>query len=109
MFISVKNTEELLKIIQDSNWYYFIYKHSATCPTAILAKRQVEQFLETVPDTNIIYIHVRDQRDLSDWVAEYFDIEHESPQLITFLDGKVIEVKSHGEVTEQYIKKILNK
>ncbi len=46
----------------------------------------------------IYWINVREQRDLSNWVAETYDVTHESPQLILIRDGKPEKVWSHYEV-----------
>jgi bacillithiol system protein YtxJ len=46
---------------------------------------------------------VRDQRELSNEIAEHFAIQHESPQLITFKDGKIKDIKNHHSISSEYI------
>lgn len=108
MFITLKTLEEVTWYIEDTSGYVFIYKHSATCPTAILGKRQVEKVLKELPDTPVIYIHVRDNRELSNDVADHFNTKHESPQLMTFKDGKLKDVKNHHSITKDFMVHTLN-
>ena len=108
MFITLQTLEEVKTYIKETPGYVFIYKHSATCPVAILWKREVEMILEKLPDTPIIYVHVWDNRELSDHIAEHFATKHESPQLLTFKNGKLKDVKNHHSVTTAYMMHTLN-
>jgi bacillithiol system protein YtxJ len=72
-----------------------VYKHSTTCGISATAAKEVRAMETELP---IYWINVREQRDLSDWVAETFDVTHESPQLILIRDGKPEKVWSHYEV-----------
>jgi bacillithiol system protein YtxJ len=46
----------------------------------------------------IYWINVREQRELSNWVAETYGVTHESPQLILLRDGKPKQVWDHYDV-----------
>jgi len=72
-----------------------VYKHSTTCGISATAAKEVRA-MET--DLPIYWINVREQRDLSDWVAETYDVTHESPQLILIRGVKPEKVWSHYEV-----------
>jgi bacillithiol system protein YtxJ len=72
-----------------------VYKHSTTCGISATAAKEVRA-MET--DLPIYWVNVREQRDLSNWVAETYDVTHESPQLILIRDGKPEKVWSHYEV-----------
>ena len=72
-----------------------VYKHSTTCGISASAAREVRA-MET--DLPIYWINVREQRELSNWVAETYDVDHESPQLILIRGGKSEKVWSHYEV-----------
>ena len=45
-----------------------------------------------------MWINVREQRDLSNWVAATYGVVHESPQLILIRGGKPVQVWSHYDV-----------
>jgi bacillithiol system protein YtxJ len=77
-----------------------VYKHSTTCGISATAAKEVRA-MET--DLPIYWVNVREQRDLSNWVAETYDVTHESPQLILIRDGKPEKVWSHYEVNRTNI------
>jgi bacillithiol system protein YtxJ len=72
-----------------------VYKHSTTCPISATAGQEVRAMKTDLP---IYWVNVREQRDLSNWVAETYQVTHESPQLILIRDGKSQRVWSHYEV-----------
>jgi bacillithiol system protein YtxJ len=72
-----------------------VYKHSTTCPISATAGQEVRAMKTDIP---IYWINVREQRELSNWVADAYQVTHESPQLILIRDGKPQKVWSHYEV-----------
>jgi bacillithiol system protein YtxJ len=46
----------------------------------------------------IYWINVREQRELSSWVAETYAVAHESPQLLLIHDGKLQKAWDHYDV-----------
>ena len=72
-----------------------VFKHSTTCGISAGAAREVRAMSTELP---IYWINVREQRDLSTWVAETYAVTHESPQLILIRDGKAAQVWSHYDV-----------
>ena len=74
----------------------YIFKHSTTCPVSAHAAGEVQAMLSELP---IYWVNVREQRDLSNWVAEHCGVRHESPQLILLRDGKPEKVWSHFEIS----------
>jgi bacillithiol system protein YtxJ len=72
-----------------------VYKHSTTCPISATAGQEVRAMKTDLP---IYWINVREQRELSNWVAETYHVTHESPQLILIRDGASQRVWSHYEV-----------
>ena len=79
----------------------YIYKHSTTCPISARAGQEVKAFQSDLP---IYWVNVREQRDLSNWVAETYGVTHESPQLILIRDGKPQKVWSHYEVSRDSLR-----
>jgi bacillithiol system protein YtxJ len=72
-----------------------VFKHSTTCPISASAAQEVRSLKTALP---IMWINVREQRDLSNWVAEAYGVVHESPQLILIRGGKSTQVWSHYDV-----------
>ena len=77
-----------------------VYKHSTTCGISATAAKEVRAMETELP---IYWVNVREQRDLSNWVAETYDVTHESPQLILIRDGKPEKVWSHYEVNRSNV------
>ena len=73
----------------------FVFKHSTTCGVSAGAAREVRAMETELP---IYWINVREQRELSNWVAETYQVTHESPQLILIRDGKAQSVWSHYDI-----------
>ena len=77
-----------------------VFKHSTTCPVSATAGQEVRALVTELP---IYWINVREQRDLSNWVAETYKVTHESPQLILLRGGKPEKVWSHYEITRSAV------
>jgi bacillithiol system protein YtxJ len=73
----------------------YVFKHSTTCGISAGAAREVRTMTTDLP---IYWINVREQRELSDWVAQTYSVTHESPQLILIRDGKAQQVWNHYDV-----------
>ena len=69
----------------------------------MMARRQVEQFHAAHPAVPVHTILVRAQRELSDGIAEWAGVAHESPQVIVVRRGKVVSAASHEGVTAEYL------
>jgi bacillithiol system protein YtxJ len=77
-----------------------VFKHSTTCPISAHASQEVRAMQTALP---IYWINVREQRDLSNWVAEAYGIAHESPQLILIRGGRVVQSWSHYDVSRSCV------
>ena len=77
-----------------------VYKHSTTCSISATAAQEVRAMTTALP---IFWINVREQRELSNWVAEHYKVTHESPQLILIRGGKPEKVWSHFEVNRTVV------
>jgi bacillithiol system protein YtxJ len=78
----------------------FVFKHSTTCPVSARAAAVVEELRTEIP---VYLIKVREQRELSNWVAKTYGVRHESPQLILIRDGKVQKTWNHWEIKPEDI------
>jgi bacillithiol system protein YtxJ len=73
----------------------YVFIHSTSCPVSARAAIEVAESRTDVP---IYRVLVLEQRELSNWVADFTGVEHESPQLILIRDGKVRKVWNHGSI-----------
>jgi len=79
-----------------------VFKHSTACGVSARASKEVEALQTAIP---IYRVNVREQRDLSDWIAETYHVTHESPQLILLEQGKPAKVWNHFQVNREVIEK----
>ena len=73
-----------------------IYKHSSICPVSWSAKREVKRFIEQNPNVPVYVVNVRQDRALSQQLAEELGVQHESPQVILMGSG---ETQKHASRT----------
>lgn len=78
---------------------HVIYKHSFTCATCMFAKMRVEEVIEDFSTkASFHFIDVRQNRALSNLIAQQTGVRHESPQLLVIKEGEVFWHASHGAI-----------
>ncbi len=103
-----KKTTHLSSIIEDSeNKVVTIFKYSDDCGTSSRLADSIEKEVTEHNLQPIIYmVTVQTEPVLSRKIEEWFDIKHESPQIITILNGKVIYTDHHNNIKlEEFIAK----
>jgi len=83
-----------------------LLKHSATCPISANAKHEVDAFLTNSPLPAYLVV-VQNARLLSNFIAAFFQIPHESPQLLFIRDGAAKRVLNHFQITVENITQTL--
>ena len=67
----------------------FVFKNSTRCPVSFAAADIVRASSDSAK-APIYWIDVIEQRDLSNWVAETFRVQHQSPQLL-FIENNAVK------------------
>lgn len=95
------NSEEEVDTIHKSADYSIIYKHSPRCMTSLMAYRQLKSEVNAASHLRIpIYIvDVVQNRRESMAIANAFQVEHESPQILVVKNGECIYDASHENVS----------
>lgn len=91
----VEDLDEILKEQADEN-AIILFKYSPYCTISFVADKVIEKWLKKSSDKEnltILKINVISARPLSNYIAEKYEVKHESPQLF-WLDKN--EVKWHG-------------
>lgn len=89
------------------NDVYVFLKHSSTCGISASA---FDQFLSFVNDNQRVhtgYLIVQEDRELSNVIAELFEVKHESPQLLIFQKGRLKWHISHAGIRKETIEEQL--
>lgn len=77
-----------------------IFKHSTRCSISLMAKKRVELDEDLLTeDVDCYFLDLLAHRHVSNFVAETFQVHHESPQLLVIKDGECILDQSHGEIS----------
>jgi len=89
-----------------SNNNFIIFKYSPYCP---ISQFQEFAFDEWIKHQAVKYtkINVITQRDISNAIANIFNIKHESPQIIFFIDGTPVYHASHNNINLNKIESML--
>lgn len=95
-------SEEQLNQIKAASGYGIIFKHSTRCPISMMAKKSFERdknlFDENTP---LYFLDLIKYRELSKTVAEEFNVQHESPQLLLIKNGECILDQSHSSISAE--------
>jgi bacillithiol system protein YtxJ len=84
-----------------------LFKHSTRCSISSMALNRLERSLK-VSDTLPIYLlNLLDYRSVSQRIAERYQIEHQSPQVLVIKEGKCIYTASHTEISASDIQSAL--
>ena len=89
-----------LSEIKNLEGYSLIFKHSTRCSISMMAKRRFELDWESLPENLPLYfLDLIQHRDISNQVAQQFQVHHESPQLLLIKDGECVLDQSHGGIS----------
>ena len=96
-WIPLTDISQLEEIINNStNNTQAIFKHSTRCGISSMVIKQFENSFDLPDDSiDLYYLDLLNYRDISNAVAQKFDIPHQSPQLIVLKNKKVIAHDSH--------------
>jgi bacillithiol system protein YtxJ len=75
-----------------------IFKHSTRCSTSAVVKGRLERGKE--PESiDFYYLDLISYRPVSNKIADLFQIDHESPQVLLIRNGQCVYDESHMGIT----------
>ena len=96
------NNLEQLKSIGEAEGYSVIFKHSTRCSVSMMAKKRFEHDWDAIPEgTNVYFLDLISNREISNTIAQQFNVYHESPQILLIKNGECIYETSHGEISAE--------
>ena len=104
------NQNQIQDIIEESKQKpVVIFKHSTSCSISATAKGRLERQWESAGLENVkpYYLDLLAYRPVSNQVAEIFEIDHQSPQLLLIKNGECQYDASHLGINLESIKKHL--
>ncbi|HTH29991.1 MAG TPA: bacillithiol system redox-active protein YtxJ [Lacibacter sp.] len=107
-WIPLRSQEQLEEIIAlSNNQPQVIFKHSTRCNISSVAKNRLERATSS-GEAAFYYLDLISYRPLSNFVADRFAVEHESPQILVIKNGKCVYNESHMGIDMEEIKDQIN-
>ncbi len=102
------NTVEQLEQIKSASFVkpQVIFKHSTICSISRMALDRFER-AETPENVDFHYLDLLNFRAISNEIASFFQVHHESPQVILIKDGECIYDESHYGIMMDELKSFL--
>jgi len=104
--------EQIEQIKKESNTQpVLIFKHSTRCAISGTALSRLERNWEAekLAPIKMYYLDLLSYRSISQQIAQSFNVEHESPQVLILKDGSPIFVRSHLAIAFDEIQQLLSK
>lgn len=90
------NTDQIDEIkVASKHKMQIIFKHSTRCIISKMALKRFEDEFNLEGQIDLYYLDLIKYRDISNRIADDFEIIHQSPQILLIKDGKVIYNESH--------------
>lgn len=97
-----------LNEIKNVDGYSLIFKHSTRCSISMMAKRNFEFNWEVIPvDTKLYFLDLISFREISNSVAEVFNVAHQSPQILLIKDGDCVLEASHSDISAEEVAEVI--
>jgi bacillithiol system protein YtxJ len=102
-----KNLEQLIALeeIDKASFTHpiLIFKHSTRCSISDVAKARLDKE-ENLNGVDFYYLDLIKYRDISNALAEKYNVHHESPQILLINKGECVYDESHIGITMAEIK-----
>jgi bacillithiol system protein YtxJ len=103
----IETVEQFTEVVRN-NEKIVVLKHSTTCPISQEAYDEFNSFVEGNEDVAAYFLYVQDARSLSNYIAEHYDIKHESPQVLVIENNQVKWNASHWKITNKSLAEAVN-
>lgn len=91
--------EQLDALVAESKKHpVFIFKHSTRCGISNMVLSRFEAELNATDDYGMYFLDLLAYRNISDAIAEKFQVYHQSPQLIVLYKEELIHHSSHQSI-----------
>jgi len=95
-------SSEELNSIKTHTGHSIIFKHSTRCSISLMAKKKLELEGDVIPvDIPAYYLDLLNYREISNAIAEVFQVPHQSPQILLIHNGECIFEATHGEISAE--------
>lgn len=109
-WISLNDSKQLQEIIAESTKQpVIIYKHSTRCNISRSAFDRLERKWDATAAGSVkkYFLDLLSYREVSNRIADIFEVEHQSPQILVISNGRSVLALSHYEIDFDSIKTVL--
>ena len=93
------NVDDLNQVVNESaGKLVLIFKHSTRCSISRMALKQFENEFDLQDKITPYFLDLLNHRDVSNEIANRFEVVHQSPQLVVIKNGKSIYDASHSDI-----------
>jgi bacillithiol system protein YtxJ len=94
--VSVEQVETIKEASFEST--QLIFKHSTRCSISVMAKSRLDRS-EQPANVTFHYLDLLNYRPVSNFVADNFNVHHESPQVLLIKNGECIYEETHNAIS----------
>lgn len=108
----LERPEQLTEIVTESaNQNILIFKHSTRCNISRAALDRLERNWKDaeVPGVKPYFLDLLSYRNISNAIADQFQVEHQSPQVLIIRNGKSVYDNSHYGIDFTEIREKVNR
>ena len=108
-WINLEDEKQLDELIAKSEATpQVIFKHSTRCSVSSMAKNRLDKN-DAPSGSNFNFLDLIKHRNLSNKISEYFDVRHQSPQILVIINGKCVYNESHSGISFDEIEEEITK
>ena len=97
-----------LNEIKNAEGYTLIFKHSTRCSISMMAKRNFEFNWDVIPEnTTLYFLDLISYREISNAIAETFNVAHQSPQILLIKNGDCVLEASHSDISADEVAEVI--
>ncbi len=105
-WIPLTEISQLDEIVENSNNKTIgIFKHSTRCSISRFALKQFENEYNLEDTIDLYFLDLLNHRDISNEIANRFQVMHQSPQLILVKNGVAVYDDSHSDIQAEVLEK----
>ncbi|MEY2868778.1 MAG: hypothetical protein RIR01_1241 [Bacteroidota bacterium] len=84
-----------------------IFKHSTRCSISRMALKQFENEFALQDKVTPYFLDLLNYREISNEIANRFNVYHESPQILLIKDGQSVYDASHSDIDAERLKELV--
>lgn len=108
-WIPLTDISQLSEIEENSNGKTIgIFKHSTRCSISRFALKQFENEYDLTEDEiDLYFLDLLNHRDISNEIANQFNVMHQSPQILVIKNGVAVYNASHDSINVHDLKQFV--